>query len=409
MKGGRRGIAIVWVSIAIVVMLSLVGLALDTGYAVLVGNQLQNGADAAALAGAQTVATDQATARARASTAGAANSAAGSSLTFDQNTDVEVGYFHPSTKVFTASGVLPNAVRAHARRTGTAHGAVPLLFGAAYGSPTMDMTRDAVASINVSVSPALLVMDPTGEYALDLTGSARIRVPNGGVLVNSSHPNGTRLGGSSILDTPALAITTSSIPDISHLTGQLATNRAPQSDPMAWLPEPTPGPAVETNKVVVGTGNTRTLEPGYYPGGINVRGTLVMNPGIYILDDDFEANSQASVTGNGVMIFLRGSANMGFNSDGMTLLLNPPTSGLYQGVTIFQQRGNTAASSLPVSGTAIPNGTIYIPSAQLNITSSGGSGGVKLLVWRLNVSGSGTLTITGQNQISTTGNPFLVE
>lgn len=417
MRSARRGIAIIWVCITVVVMLGIVGLALDTGYGVLVGYQLQDGADATALAGAQTVATDQVTARARAVATGTANKAAGTTLAVDANTDVVLGYFHPNTKVFTATNSLPNAVRAYARRTTAAHGAVPLFFGGAFGKSNVDMSREAIATINTSISPALLVMDPTGERALDITGSPRVRVPNGGVLVNSNHSEGTRLGGSCILDTQSLSVTTSSIPNISHLTGTLNTERAPQPDPLAALPAPTPGSPVQNGKLTIGTNQNVTINAGYYPGGINVRGTLTMNPGIYIVDDDFEANSGATIVGNGVMVYLRGSANLGFNSNNLNLTLNPPDPNVhsftgvntYAGITIFQQRGNTATSGLQVSGTVSLNGTIYIPSAQIDLTASGGSGGVKLIVWRLNVAGSGDLTITGLNDISTTGNPYLVK
>ena len=48
----RRGIAIIWTAILVVVMIGFVGLACDTGYGLLVAHQLQNAADASALAGA---------------------------------------------------------------------------------------------------------------------------------------------------------------------------------------------------------------------------------------------------------------------------------------------------------------------------------------------------------------------
>src|SRR5690349_19054629 len=56
----RRGIALIWFAILGMVLVGLAGLALDTGYVMLTGHQLQNAADAAALAGANSVAFDTA-------------------------------------------------------------------------------------------------------------------------------------------------------------------------------------------------------------------------------------------------------------------------------------------------------------------------------------------------------------
>lgn len=409
--------AIVWVTITIAVMVSLIGLAIDTGWAVLAGQQLQNAADAAALAGAATVGEDQTVARDNAEKVGSANKATGELLTVDGTDDVDIGYFHPTTRVFTVSSSLPNAVRASARRTTATYGAVPLFFGGVYGNATIDMTRDAIATINTSYSPALLVLDPTGESALEIGGSATVRVPNGAVQVNSSHFNNTTLRGSSTLDVQSLSIATSSLANRDRLTGTLNTNRAPNPDPLILLPEPIAGPRVQQNAVSVQPGNTRTIDPGYYPGGFDIKGTLIMNPGIYITDKPFSANAQANITGDGVMIFLRGTACLDFNSDGMSLLLNPPDPSVhnfvgadtYEGITVFQARANATTSKLPLSGTSQCNGTIYMPRAQLDITSSGGNGGVKLIVYRLNVNGTADLIISGLNETFITGTPYLVE
>ena len=54
----HRGIALVWVTLTLFVLLAILGLMLDWGLVYVVGHQLQNAADAAALAGSRYVAWD---------------------------------------------------------------------------------------------------------------------------------------------------------------------------------------------------------------------------------------------------------------------------------------------------------------------------------------------------------------
>ena len=58
-----KGIAMLWLAISIVVLILFMGIAIDGSRVYLTANQLQNAADAAALAGARTVRTDQEYAR----------------------------------------------------------------------------------------------------------------------------------------------------------------------------------------------------------------------------------------------------------------------------------------------------------------------------------------------------------
>ena len=48
----RRGVALVWVAILAMVLIGMLGMAIDAGVVALARQQLQNAADAAALAGA---------------------------------------------------------------------------------------------------------------------------------------------------------------------------------------------------------------------------------------------------------------------------------------------------------------------------------------------------------------------
>src|SRR4051812_34661570 len=134
MRHRRRAIALLWVSGTMLVMIGFVGLALDTGYAVLVGQELQQAADAAALAGAQIVRSGPSVVRDASVAIANQNTAAGSALRV-QTTDVVIGMHDTASGTFSAGGVAPNAVRVTPRRVAGAPGAaVPLFFGAMFGT-----------------------------------------------------------------------------------------------------------------------------------------------------------------------------------------------------------------------------------------------------------------------------------
>src|SRR5262249_2518139 len=98
-----------------------------------------------------------------------------------------------------------------------------------------------------------------------------------------------------------------------------------------------------------------SLQPGVYKGGISVSGTgnLTLSPGVYYMDGGgFSFSGQGSLTGNGVMIY---NAPGNGNSDNISVSgqgsinISAPTSGIYQGVTFFQDRTSSVGGS--VSGT----------------------------------------------------------
>ncbi len=84
-KNSRRGIAVVWVAILGLVFIAFVGLASDTAHVYLASHQLQNAADAAALAGAGKVKLSAALAHEAAMLTAAANHANNQSVQLAPN------------------------------------------------------------------------------------------------------------------------------------------------------------------------------------------------------------------------------------------------------------------------------------------------------------------------------------
>src|SRR5687768_12589813 len=107
-RAKQRGLALVWTVLVLMILLGLTGLALDTGYVVLTGQQLQNAADAAALAGARHASNSPEDARLAAIEIAAYNTAGGGPVTLIDNPgndpagDVVIGQFDRDSGTFTA-------------------------------------------------------------------------------------------------------------------------------------------------------------------------------------------------------------------------------------------------------------------------------------------------------------------
>jgi hypothetical protein len=400
------------------VMIGMVGLAIDTGYAVLSGNQLQNAADAGALAGAQIV--RSAPSGVKAASVGITNSNAAAGATLQvQNSDVTIGTFDTGTSSFSTGGRNPNAVRVVPRRAnGAPGGAVPLFFGGIFGSPSVDMSRTAIAMVVNDYGPALMVLHPTAGCSLDLKGSSSLVVLGGTIQVNSSAGSAVCAAGSTGISAPALnvygGVGTNGGASLDTLVN---TGMPPLADPLASLPAPTPGTPL--GGVSVKPSDNITLDPGYYNGGLDVKGMCTLNQGIYIIGGSgLHVNGLGHLYGDGVMLYLTGnnaSLDMSSNGANVTLIAPDPArhsfAGVdtYAGVTIFQDRTDTQDAKLSLAGTISLNGTLYFPSNALTITSGGSEAGARFIVSELHTSGSASITIDNRKGNPTDGRPFLVQ
>lgn len=149
-------------------------------------------------------------------------------------------------------------------------------------------------------------------------------------------------------------------------------------DPYASLVMPTVGACDYNNKQVKNT--TATLDPGVYCGGLDVRthGVANLNPGLYIMKDGpLKVDSQSTLNaGNAVVFYLTGStANVNFTS-GASVTINAPKpgegvgqSGNYVGFAFMQR--STAANYISSGGDVNINGAFYAPNADLTVWANG--------------------------------------
>jgi Flp pilus assembly protein TadG len=185
MKKNNKGIAVILMALMIFVLIGFVGFAIDIGYMYVAKGQLQNAADAAAVAGATlldgTDTTTQLDARTEAVTFAAANKAAGTNVSLASNNtntlspvtaaggnDITVGNWDPDTfpaEPYKAGRTPINAVQVRTRRTvsdlSSPQGQVRLFFSKVIGWGQMSASATAIATANRFV-PAIVLCTSSG-------------------------------------------------------------------------------------------------------------------------------------------------------------------------------------------------------------------------------------------------------
>jgi len=244
------------------------------------------------------------------------------------------------------------------------------------------------------------VLDPTGPQALDSGGGGQMTT-NAKVIVNSSNPVAAATSGGSTLTAPEFDITGGYTG--SGFIGTMKTGVPPSPDPLAYLPQPDPStmPVQSTKKLTLSNGRP-ALQPGVYKGGISVSGQagLKLQPGIYYMDGGgFSFTGQGALDADGVMIFnapqnsndivsIQGSGKGAVN-------VTPPSSGLYQGISIFQDRNSATSLNIAGNGNFNFEGTFYAASALLKISGNSPDNtiGSQYISYDLTLSGSGGVKI----------------
>jgi hypothetical protein len=151
MDARRRGIVMVYVTVAMVAFVGFVSLAVDVARVRVVKKQLQFAGDAAARAACVALPGGYKAAQAAAVAVAAQNVADGTSISIDPNNDITFGVWDPKAKTFTAlSGSArnnANAVQVVPGRTSANGNAVSLVFAKLVGQSTFDVQAKATVCL----------------------------------------------------------------------------------------------------------------------------------------------------------------------------------------------------------------------------------------------------------------------
>ncbi|HTV49428.1 MAG TPA: TadG family pilus assembly protein [Phycisphaerae bacterium] len=441
-KWAKRGSSLVLTAILGFSMVSLTGLGMDAGWVYISKHQLQNTADAAALAGAQALQEDVSYAQQQASSTALSDSVDNVpiQLVYDasgNSGDVVVGNWANNT--FTPGTTNPNAVQVTARRySDTPNGAVPLFFSGLLGASQINVSATAIAVLDTiggggggggtppgggstppggsstppggggGSPPPVICVPPSGSCGSNpgcngCTGGQCNQQGGCGISCN----NGSCLncnGGSCVSDCNVTCDSGSSITcsgsgscinvaygcSASCSGSPVNTGCSPCANPLAGWSCPTSSSCSNTCTQTSGT----DLQPGYYPNGICLTsGSCTLEPGTYVCDSGsngcaFSCSGTASCTGNGVTICCE-SGGFQCTSSG-NVNLSPPTSGSCSGITVCQPSTNNSACSFSGCGSNCHiSGECYFPNANVSVIDShGGTLGSQVITDGLNLNNS---------------------
>jgi hypothetical protein len=249
----------------------------------------------------------------------------------------------------------------------------------------------------------LMLLHPTADKALELTGNATVDLNNkGGVYINSSSSQAASATGNAKLIAPTTSITGNyTTSGNAALQTTITTGVSAAADPLSSITQPsTSGMTVQSNSTMTING-TQTLQPGVYNGGITLSGNanVTLQPGVYYVNNgNFKVSGNSSVSGSGVTIFT--NQKVDFSGNG-AVTLSPPSSGAYAGISIFQDRGATSGGpsdpDIKLSGNSNFNvtGTIYAANGAVQVTGNGGvsTTGSQIIAKTLKVTGNGTVKL----------------
>jgi hypothetical protein len=280
----------------------------------------------------------------------------------------------------------------------------PRAFSAIWGSDPVTVKARAVArGLWAPVNNGIIVLDPTSSGSLGSNGGSNVTT-NAKVIVDSNSPSAAVVTGGGALTAPEFDIT--GVPGTSTsgggtITGTVLDGQVPTPDPLAYLPAPDPSAlAVQSTKTVkLQNQGSLSLQPGVYQGGIQVTGgSLTLAPGIYYMDGGgFSFSGTGSLTAPGVMIVNAPKSN----SDVISITgsgavnLSPVTTGIYQGISLWQARASTNTVTVSGGGSGSVTGTFYAQHGTLKVSGSGGSSvGSQYISWDVVLSGNGNFSIT---------------
>ncbi|WP_395672934.1 TadE/TadG family type IV pilus assembly protein [Phenylobacterium sp.] len=267
----------------------------------------------------------------------------------------------------------------------------PRFFSALLTRTPVRLRARAVGLYRIASNACVLALSRDAGPAVNIKGSARLELQGCDVVANSVADDALNVWGAARL-TADCAVSAGGVRNKDGMRlaecGAPVTQAPPVEDPLKDLPEPSPTGPCQNDKADV-------LVPGRYCSGLDLKGDVRLEPGVYHLAGDFRANANASVSGEGVTIYMSDGAEVRING-GAQLTLSAPSSGTYAGVLFFGDRDSTGGDNV-FNGNARSRftGHLYFPSQSVtyNGNFSGENGCTHVIADTVTWSGNATLEV----------------
>lgn len=352
-------------SIALPFALVLPVLAMSTGAAVDFASRadehrrLQIVADSASIAALRKL-PDTAAATQAAIAVGGANRQLGDVIT---SSDVEFGTW--SDGAFSPGGE-NSAIRVTASRTADKGNAFKGIFSGTLPFFDGDISANATVMSGGGTDPiCILILDPDGNDALDIDPDAQIVAPDCAVRVNSDHRGAVEIGSGAVVDVASMDVVGGvSLSRRATLAVTPSTGVSSFADPYADLPEPRNDDCGGAKRIR-DTTTTITAEFAFCDGLVLDNAHVTLEPGVYVIKDEFTMKNGSSIEGENVLIFLQHDGSDMFFYSNTSFNVSGRTEGIYEGMLLWSDDANNNDHDFYSKVGLKSSGTIYMPNSQL--------------------------------------------
>ncbi|MDB5435335.1 MAG: hypothetical protein JWR47_1592 [Phenylobacterium sp.] len=282
---------------------------------------------------------------------------------------------------------------------------VPRFFTAYFNKGPMVVHARAVAIYATAADACILALSKSASQAVQIQGNTTVTLVGCDIMSNSIASDAVNIWGSATVSTECVV---SAGGYANHggltLTGPTCPSvvtQAPRArDPFSGLATPPTG--VSRSLAGVGNNNTVTLQPGYYSGGMALRGTVTLAPGVYYVSGgNFDIGANASVMGSDVTIYLAAGSQVSMQGNSHVSLA-APTSGTYSGILFFGDRAGVSSAANVFTGDSSSSltGDLYFPTQSVTYQGnfSGINGCTQVIADTVTWTGSATVSVNCKAQ-----------
>jgi hypothetical protein len=387
-------------AVSLTLILGMLGLAVDLGWAYFRQQAAQTAADAAAVAAIRSAMTTGIGSGCTGLWCNATATNCPSTAPGSASNSFNAACMLAAANGFTTSGIDTVSVQAGVTSPPTVTGpapaywavvrvkeALPALFGAAFArgsfSPGAIATAGAMGS--AAAGSCIYILDPNGLDAFQAGNDASVTL-GCGIYVDSNNSTAAMYvtGGASV-SAPTINVVGAFKKDNGGTTSIVPTTGATSVlDPFASLPSPTPAGTCQSGNFTAWQATPYTPPPGTYCGFSVGNGmALQMSTGTYIINGgSFSIQGGSTVTSSGgVLIYLTGGATVNI-ANGASVTLSAQASGSYQGVLFYQDRTMASPGASTFAGGATMNltGSLYFPHATLDVNNGSSTSGTTMAI-----------------------------
>lgn len=234
----------------------------------------------------------------------------------------------------------------------------------------LSLQRTAVArAVPLSDGKACLLAfetQPFGGRGISITGRAAAGITGCGIHANAVGPEAIFISSNGTVDLGCVAssgeVVIGSNQDFSLSDPSCSApqqNMSQAADPLSDLPVPARPLDLQS---IPSSGDQIVLQPGLYASGMDLRGNIILEPGLYYVENSFRVNANANVTvntgaadtitptGSGIVFYFSGALSFAMNGSAFIELV-APTTGPYDGVLFFFDPQVTPPNGYQINGT----------------------------------------------------------